>query len=160
MSFHSRKQPSARVLQPSLSFAVLVHIGSYCPALSSLKRRFRLPTDLTARKCHTVLQIVHLLSFTRAMCPTHFHFTFVKHSALSVTLDLHLMVVFRFQYLPGTKEFNLPGRGVGGCFYLFVGVFCLFVFVFCILSLSRTFGNSQLQQKIFAPEGNNSEQDV
>ena len=42
--------------------------------MSSLQRHFGLPTDLTPFNCHSVLLIVHLLSFTRAIRPTHFHF--------------------------------------------------------------------------------------
>ena len=41
-----RKQPPARILQLSLSFAVLVHPIPCDPAVSSLQRRFGLPADL------------------------------------------------------------------------------------------------------------------
>ena len=54
----------------------------YFRAASSLQRRFGLPTDLTPSVCHSVLLIVHLLSFIRAMCPAHFHYVldYVCHS--------------------------------------------------------------------------------
>ena len=53
MAFHCRKQPSSRVLQLSLSFALLVHTTPCCPTMSSLQRRFGLPTDLTPFICHS-----------------------------------------------------------------------------------------------------------
>ena len=119
--FHCMKQPSARILQLSLSFTVLVHIAPCCPSISSLQRRFGFPLDLTfffgggggegvvfcfALFCFclflfvwgflflfccccccfvivvffffllSVLLMIHLLSFVRAMCPAHFHFEF------------------------------------------------------------------------------------
>ena len=63
--------------------------------MSSLQRRFGLPADLTPSVCHSVLLIVHLLSFIQAMCPTHFHFVLVTYWTMSVTLVLCLMVVLR-----------------------------------------------------------------
>ena len=79
--FYSRLCPStagcAIVLHLSLSFAVLVHTAPCCQAMQSLQRRFGLPTDLTSFVCHSMLLIVHLLSFIRAMCPAHFHFVLV-----------------------------------------------------------------------------------
>ena len=95
MSFHCRKQFSVRVLQLSLSFALLVHTAPCCPTMSSLQRRFGFPTDLTPSVCHSVLLIVHLLSFVRAMCPAHFHFVLVTYWTLSVTLVLCPMMVSR-----------------------------------------------------------------
>ena len=63
--------------------------------MSSLQRRFGLPTDLTPSVCHSVLLIVHLLSFIQAMCPAHFHFVLVTYWTMSVTLVLCLVVVLR-----------------------------------------------------------------
>ena len=51
--------------------------------------------DLTPSVCHSVLLIVHLLSFIWAMCPARFHFVLVTYWTLSVTLALCLMVVLR-----------------------------------------------------------------
>ena len=49
-------KPSTRVLQlSSLSFAILVHTAPCCPTMSSLQRRFGLPTDLTPCHCRSVL---------------------------------------------------------------------------------------------------------
>ena len=61
--------------------------------MSSLQRRFGLPTDLTPSVCHSVLLLVHLVSFIRAMCPSHFHYVLVTYWTMSVTLILCLMVV-------------------------------------------------------------------
>ena len=83
------------VFHLSLSFAILIHAAPYCPTMSSLQRRFGLPTDLTPSVCHSVLPIVHLLSFIRAMCPAHFHFVLVTYWTMSVTQVLCLMVVLR-----------------------------------------------------------------
>ena len=63
--------------------------------MSSLQRCSGLPTDLTPFICHSVLLIVHLLSFIRAMCPPHFHFALVTYWTMSVTLVLCLMLVLR-----------------------------------------------------------------
>ena len=63
--------------------------------MSSLQRRFGLPTDLTPSICHSVLLIVHLLFFVRAMCPAHFHFVLLTYWTMSVTLVLCLMMVLR-----------------------------------------------------------------
>ena len=78
MSFHCKKWPSARVLKLFPSFAIFVHTAPCCPTMSSLQRRFGLPIDLAPFICHSVLLIVHLLSFIRVMCPARFHF--VLHS--------------------------------------------------------------------------------
>ena len=61
--------------------------------MSSLQPHFGLPTDLTPLICHSVLLIVHLLSFIQAMCPAHFHFVLVTYWTMSVTLVLCLMMV-------------------------------------------------------------------
>ena len=45
--------------------------------------------------CHSVLLMVHLLSFIRAICPAHFHFTLVTYWTMFVTLVLCLMMVSR-----------------------------------------------------------------
>ena len=42
-----QKRPPTRILRLSLSFAVLVHTAPCCPTMSSLQRRFSLPTDPT-----------------------------------------------------------------------------------------------------------------
>ena len=47
------------------AFSVLVHTAPCCPTMSSLQRRFGLPTDLTPFICHSVLLIVHLLCIIR-----------------------------------------------------------------------------------------------
>ena len=63
--------------------------------MSSLQQRSGLPTDLTPSVCHSVLQIVHLLSFSRAMCPAHFRFVLVTYWTMSVTLVLCLTMALR-----------------------------------------------------------------
>ena len=75
------------------SFSILVHTAPCCPTMSSLQRCFGLSTDLTPFICHSVLLIVHLLSFIRAMCLVHFHFVLVMNWTMSVTLVLCLMMV-------------------------------------------------------------------
>ena len=95
VSCHCRKYPSARVIQLSLSFAVLVHTTPCCPTMSPLQRRYGLPADLTPFIFHSVLLIVHLLSFIRAMCPVHFHFLLVSFWTMSVTLVLCQILVLR-----------------------------------------------------------------
>ena len=77
------------------SFAILIHTAPCCPTMSSLQRRFGLLTDLTSSVWHSVLLLVHLLSFIRAMCPAHFHFVLVTYWIMSFTLVLCLMVVLR-----------------------------------------------------------------
>ena len=62
---------------------------------SSLQRRFGLPTNLTPFICPSVLLMVHLLSFIRAMCPACFRFALVTYWTMSVTLVLCLMMVLR-----------------------------------------------------------------
>ena len=99
--FHSRLCSSTVGSSPppvfhlSLSFAILIHTAPCCPTMSSLQRRFGLLADLTPSVCHSVLLIVHLLSFTRAMCPAHFHFLLVTYWTMSVTLVLCLMAMLR-----------------------------------------------------------------
>ena len=75
--------------------SILVHTAPCCPTMSSLQRRFGLPTDLTPSVCHSVLLIVHLFSFIRAMSPALFHCVLVTYWTMSVTLVLCLMVVLR-----------------------------------------------------------------
>ena len=55
------------------SFSVLCN-PPCCPTMSSLQPCFGLLTDFIPSACHSVLLIVHLLSFIQAMCPAHFHF--------------------------------------------------------------------------------------
>ena len=95
VSFHWRKKPSAKVLQLSLSFAILVHTAPCYPTTSSLRWRFGLPTDLTPFICHSVLLMVHLLSFIRAKYPAPFHFALVTYWTMSVTLLLCLVMVLQ-----------------------------------------------------------------
>ena len=66
-SFHCRKQPSARVLQLSLSLAVLDHVVHCGSTVSSLhKASDDLPPFVI---CHSVLLMIHLLPFIRVVCP-------------------------------------------------------------------------------------------
>ena len=59
--------------------------------MSSLQRRFGLATDLTPFICHSVLLIVHLLSFIRVMCPAHFHLVLVTYwTMFAFTFTFHL----------------------------------------------------------------------
>ena len=85
MSFHCRKKLSARVLQLSLSFAILVHTVLCCPTMSFVQRRFGLPTDLTPFICHSVLLITHSGDVS-----SPFPFTLVRYWTMSVTLVLCL----------------------------------------------------------------------
>ena len=65
------------------SFSVLCYLCPRRSLLPSLQRRFGLPTDFTPFICLSVLLIVCLLSFSRAMCPVHFHFTWVTYVCLA-----------------------------------------------------------------------------
>ena len=71
-------QKAALRQSPPTFIAILVHTAPCSPTMSSLQRRFGLPTDLTPFICHSVLLIVQLLSFIWVMCPAHFHFAFVN----------------------------------------------------------------------------------
>ena len=88
----------AALCQSPPSFSVLCYP---CPYRSLLPHSvispttFGLPTDLTPSVCHSVLLIVHLLSFIRVMCPAHFHFVLVTYWTMSSTLVLCLMMVLR-----------------------------------------------------------------
>ena len=94
--FHCMKQPSARVLQFSLSFAVLVHVVLRCPTLLSLQWRFGLPTNpMPFVISHYVFVMVHILPFVRAKCQADFLFAFVTYVTTSVTLVLCVMTMFR-----------------------------------------------------------------
>ena len=76
--FFSRPYPStAGGCPPPEPPTLLVHTTPCCPTMSCLQRRICLPTDLKPFICHSVLLMVHLLSFIRTMCPAHFHFTLV-----------------------------------------------------------------------------------
>ena len=72
--------------------------------MSSLQHRFGLQTDLTPFICHSVLLIVHLLSFIWVMCPAHFHFVLVMYWTMSVTLVLCLCLMMVLRIL----SFSLP----------------------------------------------------
>ena len=80
------------------SFSVLCYSRPY---RSLLPHNIISPTtfwssdDLTRSVCHSVLLLVHLLSFIRAMCPAHFNFVLVTYWTMSVTLVLYLMLVLR-----------------------------------------------------------------
>ena len=63
--------------------------------MSSLQRRFGLLTDLAPFICHSVLLMVHLLSFILATCSAHFHFVLVTHWTMSVALVPCLMMMLR-----------------------------------------------------------------
>ena len=63
--------------------------------MSYLQRRIGLPTDLTPFISHSVLLIVHLLSFIRAMCPVHFLFALVTYWTMSDILVCCLIMVLR-----------------------------------------------------------------
>ena len=76
-----------------MSLAILTHTALCYPTMPSLQRRFGLLTDLTHFICHSVLLIVHLVSFIRMMCPAHFHFALVMFWTMSVTLVLCLKMV-------------------------------------------------------------------
>ena len=68
-------------------------ICSLLPLMSSLQQRVGLPIVLAPFICHSVLLIVHLLSFLWVMCPAHFHFILVTYWTASVTLVPCLMMV-------------------------------------------------------------------
>ena len=74
------------------TFSVLCQTAPCCPTISSLQRRFGLPTHRTPSVCHSVLLIVHLLSFIRAMCPAHFHFVLVRVTSLRFCWDFGWLV--------------------------------------------------------------------
>ena len=65
---------SARVFHLSLSLCYPHPYRSLLPRNVISPTTFGLPTDLTPSVCHSVLLIVHLLSFIRAMCPSPFPF--------------------------------------------------------------------------------------
>ena len=79
---------SSIFLCPLLSSSIPLLVAPECHLSNDV---FGLPTDLTPSVCHSVLLIVHLLSFIRAMCP----FVLVTYWTMSVTLVLCLMVVLR-----------------------------------------------------------------
>ena len=101
--FYSRMRPSTAGSSP----------------MSSLQRRFGLPTYLTPFICHSVLLLVHLLSLTRAMRPAHFNFKLVTYWTMSVTLVLCIIMVsliqsfsltlniFSFSWLVGLFQVSL-----------------------------------------------------
>ena len=69
-----------------LSFAFLDHVTPSHRWISSLHLLLGLPLDLfPSLTCHSVHLIVHLLSFMRATCPAHFHFSLVISSMISYT---------------------------------------------------------------------------
>ena len=82
-----------QVLQLSLPFAILVYTIPRCPTVSSLQRRFGLHTDLIPFICHSVLLMIHLLSFICEMCPAQFHFALATHSAMSVTMSVTMLLI-------------------------------------------------------------------
>ena len=64
--------------------------------MSSLQRRFGLPTDLTPFICHSVHLIVHLSSFIQGTYPAHSHFVLVIYWTMFVTLALSWRWCYRF----------------------------------------------------------------
>ena len=83
------------VFHLSLSLAILVHTTFCCPTMSSLQQHIGLPADLMPNICHSVLVMVHLLSFIWVMCPAHSYFAIVTYWTMSVTLVLCLMIVLQ-----------------------------------------------------------------
>ena len=69
------------------TFSVLCPLCSLLPHNVSLQWCFGLPTHLTLFVCHSVLLMVQLLSFSRAMCSAHFQFT-LMYSTMAVALVL------------------------------------------------------------------------
>ena len=97
MSFHCRK---VALCQSPPSFSVLCYPCPYHSLLPhnviSLMTFWSSDWSYTLYlTLHSVLLIVHLLSFILAMCPAHFHFVLVMYWTMSVTLVLCLMMVFR-----------------------------------------------------------------
>ena len=82
-----------------LSFTILAGTTPCCPRMSSLQPRLGLPTDPTPFTCHSVLLMVHPLSFIRATCPAHFNNALVTYWTVSVTVVLCLMMVLRIRSL-------------------------------------------------------------
>ena len=70
------------------TFPLLCYLCPYCSLLP--QGRFGLPslTDPMPFNCDSVLVIVHLLSFIRAMCSARFHFALVLHWTMFVTSSL------------------------------------------------------------------------
>ena len=57
--------------------------------IAPLQKHVSLLSDLMLFAiCHAVLLMIHLLSFTHAMCPTLFHFTLMTCSTISVIFAL------------------------------------------------------------------------
>ena len=83
---------SSIFLCPLLSSSIPLLVAPQCHLSNDV---FGLPADLTPSVCHSVLLIVHLFSFIRAMCPAHFHFVLVTYWTMPVTLVPCLMVVLR-----------------------------------------------------------------
>ena len=82
---------SSIFLCPLLSLSIMLLVAPQCH-LSNDVLVFRLILHPLSA---TVLLIVHLLSYIRAMCPVHFHFVLVTYWTMSVTLVLCLMMVLR-----------------------------------------------------------------
>ena len=88
------QEVALRQSPPSFSVrCFLVHTGLCCPTMPSLQRRFGLPTDLAPFICHSVLLIVHLSSFIRAMYPAHFNFVLVTYWTLVICLMMVCLLV-------------------------------------------------------------------
>ena len=88
-----------------LSGAVLFQVVPSL-ALSSCRLLLGCPPDLfPLLDCSSVQRIVHLLSFSPALCPAHFHFCFSMSSMMSDTFVLFLIsehATFLFSF-----EFNI-----------------------------------------------------
>ena len=90
-----------------------------CPYCSLFTRSVVSPTDLIPFICHSVLFMIHLLSFIRVICPAHFHFALVMYSAMSLSLGVLLLLLLFF---------------LGGVVFVFVCLFvCLFGVFFCLM---------------------------
>ena len=78
--------------------SVLVFLDHVAPShcwISALHLLFSLPLDLfPSLTCHSVHLTVHRLSFIRATCPAHFHFSLVISSRISFIFVLCLISKF------------------------------------------------------------------
>ena len=113
--------------------------------MSSLQRRFRLPTDLTPFICHSVRLVVHLLSLIRATCPAHFYFVLVTYWTMSVNLVLCLMMV------SWILSFSLTLSIFLSIVYWLISSCCFFVFVCLFVCLFVFFTNAFVRNHLWHP---------
>ena len=109
MSFHCRKWPSASPPTFSVLSNTLAHTAPFCPTMLSLQR-FGLPTDLTSFICHSVLLIVHLLSFIWAMCPAHFPIQKGNVPLLQLHITITCFLCFHCRPVYDDKEEAVDSR--------------------------------------------------